>query len=124
MAMSQSNLADRPRKPRADFPLFPHENGQWAKKVKDQFHYFGSWSDPDGAVERYGRQRDDLYAGRKSRPHTVVRGAMRINPRALYLRSFASCLTNWNFTDEAGLSTRFVVISIRANTRVSCHGKR
>ena len=28
-------------------------------------HYFGPWDDPDGALEKYLEQKDDLHAGRK-----------------------------------------------------------
>lgn len=30
-----------------------------------RLHYFGPWDDPDGALQRYLDQRDDLYAGRQ-----------------------------------------------------------
>jgi hypothetical protein len=32
-------------------------------------HYFGAWSDWEGALRRYQEQRDDLYAGRTPRVH-------------------------------------------------------
>ena len=32
----------RPRKPHRHFPLFAHRNGQWAKKIRQKIHYFGS----------------------------------------------------------------------------------
>lgn len=54
---------DRPAKPYADFPLFPHATGRWAKKVRGRFVFFGPWADPQGAVKRYLEQRDHLYAG-------------------------------------------------------------
>jgi hypothetical protein len=71
MAVIKSSLADRPGKPRPDFPLFPHRNGQWAKKINGRFHYFGQWADHAAALDRYLREKDDLYAGRKPRPDTA-----------------------------------------------------
>ena len=61
---------DKPRKPRTDFPLFPHASGRWAKKVRGRFHYFGKVAeDPRGAtaLQRWLDQRDDLLAGRVPR---------------------------------------------------------
>lgn len=57
----------KPRKPHKDFPLFAHNNGQWAKKIKGKFHYFGPWDDPDSAFKLWLEQKDDRLAGRKPR---------------------------------------------------------
>ena len=49
-------------KPRKDYPLFLHKSGQWCKKVKQKFHYFGT--DPVEAEKEWDRVKDDLRAGR------------------------------------------------------------
>lgn len=43
----------KPSKPSPDFPLFPHDRGKWAKKIKGKLRYFGRWADPDGALAEY-----------------------------------------------------------------------
>lgn len=68
--MSETNSiaagkAGKPAKPTADFPLFPHATGRWAKKIKGRLVYFGPWSDPAGSLKKYEEQKDDLHAGRK-----------------------------------------------------------
>src|SRR5262249_24238302 len=60
-------LGKKPEKPYPDYPLFPHSNGCWAKKIRGKLHYFGPWRDPEGALENYNREKDDLHAGRKPR---------------------------------------------------------
>ena len=71
--MANSTLSARPNKPREDFPLFPHLNGRWAKKVRGKFRYFGKWADdPKGeaAQQLWLDQKDDLLAGRTPRVST------------------------------------------------------
>jgi integrase len=70
----------KPEKPYDEFPLFPHANGRWAKKIRGRLCYFGRWAtrkngelqrvQEDGwkqALDDYKRQADDLHAGRTPR---------------------------------------------------------
>ena len=57
----------KPRKPYAEFQLFAHQNGQWAKKIKGKQWFFGVCSDPDAALAKYLDQVDEIQAGRDPR---------------------------------------------------------
>jgi|GEM_PF-186480 len=71
VAASNTTRKSRPgkvRKPRHDFPLFPHAAGYWAKKVRGKLVYFGKVADdPKGkaALTLWRAQKDDLLAGKK-----------------------------------------------------------
>ena len=62
-----NSTTKRPAKPHPDFPLFPHQNGQWCKKVRGKHRFFGVWPDPDAALAKWLDQKDDLLAGRTPR---------------------------------------------------------
>jgi integrase len=58
------------QKPYPDFPLTPHPNGSWCKKVRGKLHYFGRIEgDEQGlaALELWKEQEDDLRNGRTPR---------------------------------------------------------
>jgi integrase len=67
----------KPQKPTPDFPLTPHPSGRWCKKIRGRLHYFGPWSDPDGALARYREQADALHAGRKPREQAPESAAVK-----------------------------------------------
>jgi integrase len=71
-APARSRKARKPKKPHKDYPLFPHSNGQWAKKVVGKIHFFGKWDDPQKALDTWLKDKDAILAGmpRPSRhPH-------------------------------------------------------
>jgi len=71
--MSNHTKSATPAKPHPDFPLFPHGNGQWAKKVRGKLYFFGVWRDADAALTLWNKQKDYLLEGR--RPPANLDGA-------------------------------------------------
>lgn len=57
------------KKPYRDYPLFLHQTGQYAKKVRRKLRYFGT--DPDAALAKWFDEKDALLAGRTPRLHPV-----------------------------------------------------
>lgn len=62
-SLSRSKRPPKPAKPRTDFPLFAHQSGQWAKKVRGKLHYFGVWADPKAAEAKWERDKLALLSG-------------------------------------------------------------
>ena len=71
-----TKTCQKPDKPRENYPLFPHGNGQWAKKIRGKQYYFGSWDDPTAAEAEYLADREYLQAGRKQ-PQVSCPGSLQ-----------------------------------------------
>jgi len=104
----------KPAKPYPDYPLFAHGNGQWAKKIKGRLHYFGAWSDPQAAIDKYTEQRDDLQAGRKPR---------RKGGGEATIRDLANTFLTWKqgLVDSGDLSRRTFVTYHETCLKIVAH---
>ena len=96
----------KPSKPFPSFPLTPHNNGQWCKKIRGKIRFFGVWDEPDAALENYLRVASDLHAGRNPVSSNLSSGGVTVKDVAnhylthqlhkveageLALRSFEDC---------------------------------
>jgi hypothetical protein len=83
-----SDYFNKLAKPYPDFPLFPHANGCWAKKIRAKLHYFGPWADAgagaDAALAKYLAEKDALHAGRTP----------RLNSEALTIKDVCNAFLN------------------------------
>ena len=71
MPRPRTRRRHKPAKPYPSFPLTPHNNGQWCKKIRGKVHFFGVWDDSDAALQNYLRVAEDLHAGRQPRSSTL-----------------------------------------------------
>jgi integrase len=73
LIMAVRKSRNKTTKPYPSFPLFLHQNGSWAKKIRGKLHYFGPHRDADGALKNYLSQAEALHSGRapKSSPDSV-----------------------------------------------------
>jgi len=55
----------KPSKPYPSFPLTPHNNGPWCKKIRGKVYFFSIWEDAQAALEHYLRVAADLHTGRQ-----------------------------------------------------------
>jgi integrase len=77
----------KPSKPSPDFPLFPHNSGKWAKKIKGQTFYFGRWDAPDEALAEYQK----FIAKRQGGPVLLVSSGKTVRYCCnLFLTSYAA----------------------------------
>ena len=69
---------NKPKKPYPGFPLYPHTNGQWAKRIRGKIHYFGAWNDPDGALRRFHKEESDVKEGRRPKREREQAGVLTV----------------------------------------------
>jgi integrase len=81
---ASSDKRAKPAKPYPEYPLTAHPAGYWCKKIRGKLHYFGPWSDPDGALKKYLAEKEALHAGRPPRP----------DPEALTVKDVANAFLN------------------------------
>jgi integrase len=96
----------KPTKPNERFPLTAHPAGYWCKKIRGRIHYFGPWSDPDGALDNYLRQKDALHAGRlpRSEPEALTVKALCnrfLNDKKALVESGELTPRSWDEYEEA-----------------------
>jgi len=93
MSVCQSARGRRhkPAKPSHSFPLTPHNNGQWCKKIRGKLYFFGVWDNPEAALQSYLRAAADLHAGRQPHPCTLSAEGPTVKPAIYTTRERLTC---------------------------------
>jgi site-specific recombinase XerC len=105
----------KPKRPDG-FPLFCHDSGRWAKKIRGKFHYFGYWRGPSAvsleeARDTWLEQKDELLAGRTPRRKT---GGLDVGTlvnsflHAKKQKMAAGEMTQHTWNDYAKIGTRMI----------------
>jgi integrase len=68
MTVAKSTKQKAPRKPYPGYPLRPHVNGQWCKKIRGVVRFCGVWADPEKAREFYNENRAAWESGKVAKP--------------------------------------------------------
>ncbi|MDI6449942.1 hypothetical protein [Anaerobaca lacustris] len=66
--MAKTNSKNRTRSDK--FPLTLHRTGQYCKKIRGSFYYFGK--EKDQALQRYLEQASYLHTGKGKKPEVVA----------------------------------------------------
>jgi integrase len=85
-ATKAARRAHSGKKPYKSFPLTPHQNGQFCKKILGKIHYFGTVDDPDKALANYHQHSAGLHSGHVSSVPKSI--------RAITLRELANEFLN------------------------------
>jgi integrase len=95
-----ASRSPKAKKPYRSFPLTPHRNGQFCKKIRGKVYYFGSVADPDRALANYHQHCDGLHSGAIAQ---VSRGTGPITLRELaneFLNAAATRRDGGRLTDR------------------------
>lgn len=78
----------KPTKPKKDYPLYAHSSGQWAKKINQRVYYFGPWSNPQAALDKYLDEKDNILAGRPRAGKPAPSATPGATPLSVVLEAF------------------------------------
>lgn len=104
-----STTGKQPSHKKPKFPLWLHPTGQWAKRIKSKFHYFGK--DREAALKEYLRVKEDLEAGRQPPPADDQRTSIKTLVNTFLTFKQSQCrlgeLTQTSFNDYRSSSEAF-----------------